>query len=93
MDNSSLKVNMYGMMTMAANADQLNVDELLKTGWSLRDIPWTDKEDFIDIMEVIGDENVKFMAMTTMKNRVRASTLMNKKGLEYFNEYLQERNK
>jgi len=51
-------------------------------GWKYRDWPWSDREVFNRVMELIGEENVKWLAFTSQGDRVRGQCFLSPVALE-----------
>lgn len=65
------------------------VEQFETPGWSYRHTGWTSHENWRQLLELIGEENVKFISGSSTSKGIRASILVSDEGLERCRKYLE----
>jgi hypothetical protein len=62
--------------------------------WSFREIPWTSDHLFQEFVSVIGDDNIRFMTISSRKQDdlvfTRASALISPDGMENLKQFISQ---
>lgn len=63
------------------------LDELIEKGWVYRDLPRMSPELFDKFIEIVGDENIKWLTKADYGDSKRGQLMVNPEGLRRAAEY------